>query len=115
MAWRGGACISLPPSPWAQHTRSSGSPRVHTLDSGPPPTPEDAHLLMELVLVALPGQLILVLGPLGRERAGHSSPGEGGRRPKAGWTQTWLGAGASDKPPTPTCRASALPAHPGGT
>lgn len=30
---------------------------------------EAAHLLLQLVLVALPGQLVLVLGPLGRERA----------------------------------------------
>lgn len=58
-------------SPRTQH-----NPRVHSPGLGPPaadealpPAGAQTHLLPQLVVIALPGQLVLVLGPLGRERA----------------------------------------------
>lgn len=60
-----------------------------------------AHLLLQLLLVALPGQLVLILGPLGRRgRQGHISagsctqgrPGRASGLPRAiSLAQTWGG------------------------
>lgn len=75
----------------------------------PPPAPRDAHalredrrlgrvhLLLQLVLIALPGQLILVLGPLGRERVVCTRPGHRSHGP--GWDSA--GAGPKERPACP--------------
>lgn len=76
----------------------------------PLPAPRDAHalredrrlgrvhLLLQLVLVALPGQLVLVLGPLGRERAVCTRPGHRSHGPR--WDSA--GAGPKERPACPT-------------
>ena len=86
-----------------------------------PPAPEDAeappragvrtHLLLQLVVVALPGQLVLVLGPLGRgEQPKPSSAREAGGRPETNtWAQTGLGARASGS--RPPAHRHGLPSH----
>lgn len=70
-----------------------------------------AHLLLQLVLVALPGQLVLVLGPLGEGGGRVSSAAR--QKPVGGdtaaWPSTGLGAGVSDGPPAPP--AELLRAH----
>jgi hypothetical protein len=68
-----------------QQSATENDPHILTHKLGPPVSPTKlpvlmtekvclAHLLLQLVLIALPGQLVLVLGPLGRKTALRTLP-----------------------------------------
>lgn len=80
---RAGVQLQLPQKP-AQPSRPQPWPRSPTSRTVSPACRAPTHLLPQLVVVALPGQLVLVLGPLGGgggEQREHSAAGEAGGRP----------------------------------